>query len=194
MTALASEVGTKIKAVRTSVGTLSNLTTTAKGDLVSAINEVAAESGGGRVDPWSVQWLTSTWSNSTVTGTDILAGFTPAANTRYIVDVFLIVSSAAATTGIQTALFGPSTGITRSAVKIVSSASITAVRTDHVALNSYQGAVSSLTIPTLISAQAIVDVGATPGAGAIRPVGRSEVAASQVQVFPGSSMRWQVAG
>lgn len=39
---LATRVGTEFKSVRSSIGTLANLTTSAKSDLVSAVNEVKA--------------------------------------------------------------------------------------------------------------------------------------------------------
>lgn len=43
--ALITRIGTEFKSVRSSIGTLANLTTTAKGDIVSAVNEVKASVG-----------------------------------------------------------------------------------------------------------------------------------------------------
>lgn len=152
----------------------------------------AVPSGSGGSDPWTHQALTTARTNSTVTGADIFTGFAPAANTRYIVDALLSVITQAGTTGVQTALLAPTTGITRAAVKIVSSSSTTADKIDNLALNAYQGATAGIaTLSSLISIQAIIDVGATPGAGNVRAAFRSEVAGSTVTINPGSSMRWR---
>lgn len=143
--------------------------------------------------PWREQITTSTYVNATLTATDVYTGFTPAANTRYLVDALLTVQSNAATTGVQIALAGPTTGITRAAVKVISAASATTDKIDHISgLNTFQVATAGLTTPNLLSLQAIVEVGGTPGAGNIRIQCKSEVAiANAVQIFPGSSMRWR---
>jgi hypothetical protein len=192
--ALASALGADTKADRITMtglasGSLASLTTTAKTSLLAAINEINAKlatSG----EPWTSQALTVAYTNSTVTASDVFAGFTPAANTRYIVDVLASVSAAAATTGVQTGLTGPTTGITRSAVKVVSSSAAATDLISHQALNAFQAAAASLTTPTLLSLQAIVEV-ATPGAGNIRFQAKSEVAGSVITIYPGSSMRWR---
>lgn len=190
---LATAIGAQIKSIKASMGGLTALTTANKTSLVAAINEVAAASGSGGADPWLVEWKTAAVTNSTVTGADAFTGFAPAANTRYIVDVFLIVTAAAITTGVQTALLAPTSGMNRAAVKIVSAATSTTDKVDHLSLNSYQVTTAGITTPTLISIQAIIDVGAAPGAGNVRVGLRSEVAGSAVVVQPGSSMRWRVA-
>ena len=142
-------------------------------------------------DPWTHQALATGYTNSTVTASDVFAGFTPLANTRYIVDALLSVQAAAATTGVQTGLMGPTTGIPRSAVKIVSAINATSDKIDHLSINGFQVATAGLQTPYLVSIQAIVEVGATPGAGKIRIQARSEVANSLIIIHPGSSMRWR---
>lgn len=189
---LITAIGADFKADRTTMGALSSLTTTAKSSLVAAINEINAKPSGGGADPWSYQIMGSAgYSNTTVTASDVFTGFVPAANARYIVDILASVSTAAATTGIQTALVGPTTGITRSAVKIVSASAAATDKIDHLALNAFQAAAAGLTTPSLLMIQAIIEVGATPGAGNIKLQARSEVAASAVNIHPGSSMRWR---
>lgn len=146
------------------------------------------------VRPWNEQVLSGTYVNATVTASNVFAGFTPAANKTYLIDVLLMVQANAATTGVQTAIAGPTTGITRAAIKINSAATATTDKVDHISsLNTFQVATAGLVTPTLLYIQAIVAVGATPGAGDIRVSCKSEVAiANAVQIFPGSSMRWRV--
>lgn len=172
LAALISAVGADVKQLRADIAALPS-------------------GGSGGSDPWTHQALTTSWTNSTTTATDIFTGFTPVAGTRYIVDALLSVVTQAATTGVQTSLAGPTSGITRSAVKIVSSASGTTDKIDHLALNGFQAAAAGVTsISTLLSIQAIIDVSAA-STTRIRPVGRSEVAGSLVTVLPGSSVRWR---
>lgn len=141
--------------------------------------------------PWLEQILTTAYTNSTVTATDVHPGFTPVANTRYLVDVLASVSAAAATTGVQVGLTGPTTGITRSAVKIISASAAATDLITHTALNSFQAAVAGLTTPSLVSLQAIIETAGNPGAGNIRLQAKSEVAGSAITLYPGSSMRWR---
>lgn len=190
---LITAIGTDYKQLRTWIAgsqtaDLTGLTTTAKTSLLAAINEVNAKPG---TDPWTVQALSTAYTNSTVTASDVFTGFAPAANTRYIVDILASVFTAAATTGIQTALSGPSSGITRSAVKIISASAAGTDMITHTTLNTFQVATAGLTTSTLLSIQAVIEVGATPGAGNIKLQAKSEVAASLVTVSPGSSMRWR---
>lgn len=188
--ALIAAIGPDIKALKTADGTLASLTTTAKTSLVAAINEVNAKPSGGSY-PWSEQITTTAYTNSTVTASDVYTGFAPVANTRYLVDILASVSAAAATTGVQTALAGPTTGITRSAVKIISASAAATDLIAHTVLNTFQAAAAGLTTPTLLSIQAIIEVGASPGAGNIKLQAKSEVAASVITIYPGSSMRWR---
>lgn len=171
LTALAQAIGADIKSLQAQIN--------------------AIPSGGGGSDPWSHQALTTSYTNSTVTASDVFTGFVPIANTRYIVDSLCIVNSAAATTGVQTCLAGPTTGITRSAVKIQSASAAAADKLDHLALNAFQVATAGLVAFTLLNIQAIIEVGATPGAGNVRVQARSEVAGSAIAFHPGSSMRWR---
>lgn len=142
-------------------------------------------------NPWSEQIRSTDWTNSTTTSTDVFTGFAPAANTNYLVDCLLMVFSVATTTGVQTALSGPTTGITRSAVKIQSPATTTTDMINHTALNVLQSAGGALTSPSLLVIQGIIMVGAAPNALNIRVTGRSELAGSNVTISAGSSMRWR---
>lgn len=199
--AFIAAVGADIKALQAGGGgggtTVPNLPTAGALDGTELFHVVqggiSEQANIAQVRPWNEQVLTATYVNATVTGTDVFSGFTPAANKKYLIDALLSVQSNAATTGVQTAILGPTTGITRSATKINSaSAAGTDLITHISALNTYQVAVAGLTTPNLLYIQSIIEVGATPGAGNIRVGARSEVAISNaVQMFPGSSMRWR---
>lgn len=135
---------------------------------------------------------TTTYVNATQTATDVFTGFTPVANKRYAITAKLSVQSNAATTGVQTAVLGPASGVTRSAVRIVSADGAATVKHDNVVLNTYQVAIAGLTTPSMLIIEAIVEMGASPGAGNIRIGAKSEVAvANGIQIFPGSSMEWR---
>ena len=143
------------------------------------------------VTSWTEQVLRTTYTNATLTGTDVVTGFAPLANSLYEVDVLLMVQSNAATTGVQVALAGPATGITAAAVRIESASTATTELTSHSALNAFQAQTSGLTTPNLLTVRALVSVGATPGVGNVRVQARSELLAT-VTVLPGSYMRWRV--
>lgn len=154
--------------------------------------ETPASGGGGGADPWTTQRVMVDYANATITGSDVFAGFAPAANTTYVVETKMIVRTALGTTAIQTALAGPASGITNAAIKINSAASATADLISHIAtLNTFQVATAGLTTNTLLIIEGLVVVGALPGAGNIRVQARSEVAASAVTVAAGSMMRWR---
>lgn len=72
---LATSVGTDVKSLKSSVGSLNSLKTTAKSDLVTALNEVrdAAASATGIND--TSTGTTTTWSSSKISGA--IAGATP---------------------------------------------------------------------------------------------------------------------
>ena len=82
LTATFNQVAADIKALTTKTGTLSSLTTTAKTDLVVAINEVKAQAGaaGAAINDASTTSTTTTWSAQKSTAaiaqvkTDILGG------------------------------------------------------------------------------------------------------------------------
>lgn len=191
---LIAAIGADVKADRLTMtglasGSLSALTTTAKTSLLAAINEINAKA----TDPWTYQSVMGTPTTSATAAADIagLTGFTPEASSKYIVELIASVSAAAITTGVQVGFAGPSTGITRAAVKVVSAQTATTDMISQQGLNSWQGSAASLTTPTLLTIQALVEVGATPGGGNIRPSWRSEVSASVVTMYPGSHMKWR---
>lgn len=203
--ALVAAIGADIKQINTNISAGAPT-----GTKVSALPAVATLDGtelvpvvqGGatkqvassKLQPWrGEQILTTTYSNDTVTASDVFSGFAPAANTRYLVDVFLLVQSVATTTGVQTALAGPASGVTRAGVTITSAASATTQKIDYLALGAFQIATAGLTTPTPLIIQGLVDVGAAPGAGNIKVQAKAEVAGTgAIQIFPGSSMRWRI--
>lgn len=192
---LITAVGADYKQLRTwiagsQVADLTGLTTTAKTSLLAAINEINAKPAG--ADPWTYQAVTTAYTNSTITPSDVIAGFVAANSTRYMIEFRGSVSAAAATTGVQVALSGPTSGITRSAVKIVSASAATTDMITHTTINSFQVAAASLTTPTMLYLDAIVEAGAAVGtASNIRVRAQSEVAGSAITIYPGSFMRWR---
>lgn len=62
---LITAIGTDYKVIMGKLGTLSSLTTTAKTDLVSAINEVDAKPSGGAIND-AATGTTTTWSSSKI--------------------------------------------------------------------------------------------------------------------------------
>lgn len=111
---LATRTGTEFKSVRNSIGTLASLTTTAKGNLVAAINEVAGALGsaGASIDDASISTL-SVWSSSK-TNTEIGAVATDVAGHETRLDA--VETLAAGKAAINDA--APGTGTTYSSTKI----------------------------------------------------------------------------
>lgn len=89
ITATFAQIAADIKGLTTKTGVLSSLTTTAKTDLVVAINEVKAQAGaaGAAINDASTTSTTTTWSAQKSTAaiaqvkTDILGGATAAYDT-----------------------------------------------------------------------------------------------------------------
>lgn len=167
--ALASAIGADIKAIKTQIAAL------------------PAPSA----DPWSYSVLGSTITSTVTAAADAITGPSLAANTRLVVECKLHVASAAATTGVQVGLAGPSTGVTRSSVKVVSAQTASTDMISHQTLNNWQSSAAGLLTPSLITIDGMIEVGATPGAGTVRVSWRTEVAASTVTMYPGSFMRWR---
>ena len=112
LTTAFTAVGTAIKATRSMVGTLANLTTTAKGDTVSAINEVRAlaiSAGSGlAIDdttPSTSKVYSSTKTNSQIsTAIAAVVGATPAALDTLVEIANQLATDESATAGILTSL------------------------------------------------------------------------------------------
>jgi len=153
--------------------------------LQQQINGISVGSG-----PWTEEIRTTAATNNVIALADAFTGFAPAANTRYLVDIVASVLSNAATVGIQTQLTGPTTGITAAAVKIAAATSATADAIAHTGLNTIQANTAGLAVPSLVTIQAIIEVGASPGAGNIRMQYRPETA-TLMTVRAGSIMRWR---
>ncbi len=81
ITALATRIATEFKTAYSRIGTLANLTTTAKGDLVSAVNEVKAQVAGAATINDTTTNSTNTWSSSKINSavTSAIAGVVGAA-------------------------------------------------------------------------------------------------------------------
>lgn len=121
-------------------------------------------------------------------------GFKPEANTRYQVEVWASVRVATIVNAPQAALFGPSGGnsLRYSAVKIVSAPTTTTDLVSHVQLNEFQASNSALTIPDILTIQAIVETGAGMTDSAwIRPQFRPKSAGGSYDISPGSIMSWR---
>lgn len=160
--------------------------------LAELVAAIGADIKALRASNWSEQILTTPYTNSTTTLSDIFAGFTPQASSRYFIDVTMSVASAASTTGVVMGLAGPTSGITFSAVKVVQYLSVSSDRIAHSGINSFTTTVADYsTAPTIATIQAILETGTTGGAGNIRPQARSEIAGSPITVRPGSMMRWR---
>lgn len=131
-------------------------------------------------------------ANSTVTATDIPGlGFTPVANSLYVIEGLVPVQTAITTTGVQLILAGPTTGITWSAVTIHTPTASNADTPFHGALNAAAPMTAGLTAVAMARVKAMVQVGASPGAGNIRLQLRSEIAASAVTVRAGAFLRYR---
>lgn len=129
--------------------------------------------------------------NSTVTAADVTGlGFTPAIGT-WLVEGFLAVTSAAATTGAQVGLAVPATAALL-AYKVETPLTAT---TDVIVTSAVSGtlnaATSGLTVANLILLTALVRYTSAPAAGLVVPRLASEVAASAVTVKAGSVLRFK---
>jgi hypothetical protein len=143
-------------------------------------------------DPWTVLKLAADFSTSSVAAQDVTGlGFTPAANTTYVIEAFLPSWSAAAATGIQFALAGPSSGINFSGVTIRQPMTATTEQFYHGVINTFNTAGTALTTMSLAFITAIVGVGANPGAGNLRVQLKSEVNNSAVSVKAGAVMLYR---
>ena len=157
-------------------------------DLITAIG---ADIKTLRVADGTDQVLTTTYTNATITGSDVFTGFAPAASSVYLVSVRASVLAAAVTTGVQVALAGPTTGITNAAVKIVSASAASTDLISHSGLNAFQAAAAGLTTASMLFLDALVETTTVVGTGNIRLQARSEVAGSTVSILRGSTFNWR---
>lgn len=138
------------------------------------------------------QVLTTTYVNATESGINVFTGFTPGANKKYFIEAELSAQAIAVDNAVQLALLGPATGITRVAVKVITPTEATEEIESALALNAYSEQDAAMTTPSIYTLLAIVEVGATPGAGHIRVGAKAlTAAANAVRIFPGSFMRWR---
>lgn len=142
-------------------------------------------------DGWTYERLGADWTNSTVTDSDIFAGFTPAANKAYEIEVKALVESAIQTTGIQVGLVGP-TGQTTISQHVRTPGTATSVLDNHLSVFGRATAGTTVAAPSILTLSAFVRYGAGPGAGNVKLQGRSEVGGgSTVTMYTKSYMRWR---
>lgn len=146
------------------------------------------------VDPWHYVVLPSNVAVSTTTFADVTGlSFFAQANTRYEVEVFGAIQTAATATGAALALDIPSGSVIGQGVHNLAASTLTGW--EQIADNATTGAGSGMratgaNVP--IRFQAIAAVGGTGGAVQLRL--RSEIAASAVTLQAGLTvMKWRVA-
>jgi hypothetical protein len=133
---------------------------------------------------------TTDWTNSTTTPTDIFTGFTPAAQTTYLVEAFLMGNTAATTTALQVALVGPTTGIGSVAIKYQLPATTNTEFLSFIAgMSNFPGNTTAPAAFALYKVEGVF-ITTTPGVGNVRFQGQSEIGGSLVTVRIGSFMRW----
>lgn len=148
----------------------------------------------GGSDPWTHVILGTDFSNSTTSNNAVTGlSFTPAANKRYLVEMFLLLRTAAATTGPRPGISWPS-GLTDGASEVFAPNSNTAFASRlQGALTTQNAASTGLPTTTdsyLATGTAYFITGASPS-GSFRVTLASEVAASAVTVRAGSFMRYR---
>lgn len=148
----------------------------------------------GGSDPWTHVILGSDFANSTTSNNAVTGlSFTPAANKRYLVELFLLVRTAAATTGPRPGIAWPS-GLTDGASWIGAPNSNTAFASRiQGALTTQNAASTGLPTTTdsyLASGTAYFITGASPS-GSFQVTLASEIAASAVTVRAGSFLRYR---
>lgn len=148
----------------------------------------------GGSDPWTNVILGTDFSNSTTSNNAVTGlSFTPAANKRYLVELFLLLRTAAATTGPRPGIAWPS-GLTDGASWIGAPNSNTAFASRiQGALTTQNAASTGLPTTTdsyLASGTAYFITGASPS-GSFQVTLASEVGASAVTVRAGSFLRYR---
>lgn len=144
-----------------------------------------------REPPWTYERLGADWTNGTAIDTDIFAGFAPAANKSYEIEVCALVESAIQTTAIQVGLAGPS-GSTTVVQHVQTPGTATSVLDNHIATFGRALAGTTVAQPAVLRLRGLVRYGAAPGAGNVRLQGRSETGAgSVVTMYAKSYMRWR---
>lgn len=118
-------------------------------------------------------------------------GFAPAANTTYLVEAFLIFSSAATTTGLQWTFSAPG-GATWSTQNIQVPTAVNAMVVRNGSLDSAAlgTGVSSTAVQYLALGTAVIRMGASPS-GTVRVLFQTEVPASAVTLLAGSFLRYR---
>lgn len=147
-----------------------------------------------QVEGWTYQRLAADFTNATTSDNDVLAGFTPLANTSYEFECWFETDTSIQTTGIQVGIAGPTTGITRVYYAVTTPGTASTDLVGHInSLNARATPGTTVAQPARLKLEGRVHVGAVPGAGNIRPTARSETGAgATVTVYAKSYMRWRV--
>ncbi len=155
----------------------------------TALAEVASEAE----RAWTYEVRSTDYTNSTTTETDVFTGFTPAANTNYEVEVFAVVFTVVGTTGFQGGLGGPATGTNLVMQMVAFTNNTQGMNWNSINTFGVITAGSASTTNSAYTVKSLVQMGASPGAGNIRFIAKSEIAASQITLKAGSYMRWRIA-
>lgn len=122
--------------------------------------------------------------------TDTGLAFTPAANSVYLVEAFLLFKTDAVTTGMQWTFSGPASGATTQSQVVHVPTSTTAEVAEEGLIDVVAAgtAVAATTTTYLATGQCVVITGATP-VGAVKVRAKSEVNTSVLTVLAGSFIR-----
>jgi hypothetical protein len=147
------------------------------------------------IDGWSRQVATATESFGLATDTDIaaIAGFAPTANAVYEFEARLIVATTAAATGARPSIFVP-TGITDLAYDL--RGGVAGLTSDVVQWGGPATFLNTLShananVGYMARLDGVISVGASPGAGNVRPRMRSENGGTNVEVRRGSIFKYR---
>lgn len=163
-------------------------------DITDFAAEVTALLSGGS-DPWTNVLLGSDFTNSTTSNNNVTGlAFTPnLANTRYLVECYLFVKSAATTTGVRPGIAWP-TGLSYQGAKVETpnsaTASILRFFGSTATANAAATGIADTTNFYLARISAYFRTGASPS-GNFQITVASEIAASLVTVGANSLLMWR---
>lgn len=153
----------------------------------------------GATDPWTVVKLGSNFDTLSTTQVSVTGlNFTPAANTTYIFELFLLVrtpSPAPATTGARVGLNWPSAGITHMGAHIMAPTSATALVDRFWGSNAAGNAASTTDQPDnsnawFVNGRGSIVMGASPS-GTVQVTLSSEVGTDTVRMCAGSALLYR---
>ena len=145
-------------------------------------------------DPWTYLVRSTDFTTTSATAVDVTGlAFTPAANTKYEFEAFLMVRTATATVGPRPGLAW-ATGLTDGVATIKQTSSLTAELTTNGNINAALlcavGGVPTTTLSYPATVRGIVVAGATPS-GTIKLQLASETAGTTVTIKTGSFLKYR---